>query len=64
MLYEILKDFQGSQDGTHSEWFYAGTRRELSGYLVSCVDPSWIKRVVEIDNKAIETDGKRRVKAK
>lgn len=64
MKYEILKDFPGSQDGTKSEWFYAGTVVDLSDYLVSCVDPAWIKPSLEVDNKAIITDGRRRVKAK
>lgn len=62
MKYKILKDFPGSQDGTKSEWFMAGTEAELSDYLVSCVDPAWIKPV-EIENKAIITDGRRRKNA-
>jgi hypothetical protein len=61
MKYKILKDFPGSQDGTKSEWFHAGTVVDLSDYLVSCVDKSWIK-AVEVDNKAVITDGRRRNK--
>jgi hypothetical protein len=63
MLYEILQDFPGSQDGTKSEWFYAGTKVELTPYLAGIVVPEgWAKPVVEIENKAIVTDGKRRTK--
>lgn len=60
MLYEILKDFPGSQDGRFTEQFTAGTKADLSDYLVACVDPSWIKlpgKPVEIENKAIVSDG-------
>lgn len=63
MLYEILKDFPGSQDGRHTEQFVAGTQRELSDYLVSCIDPAWVREVkpkVEIENKAVVSDGSSR----
>lgn len=62
MLHDILKDFKGSQDGRHTEQFTAGTQRELSDYLASCIDRSWArpaKPVVEVDNKAVATDGGR-----
>lgn len=56
MLYEILKDFPGSQDGRFTEYFQAGTRRELSDHLASAVVPcGWARPVVE--NKAIMSDG-------
>ncbi len=56
--YRILKSFRGSQDGTRTESFEAGEDRELSDYLVSCVDPSWIsRRGPEIENKAVTSDG-------
>jgi len=69
MKYEILKDFAGSQDGTVTEQFAAGTTRDLSDYLARCINPDWAKpagRVVEIENKAVITDGvpAKRIKAK
>jgi hypothetical protein len=46
MLHEILVDFPGSQDGTATENFVAGTRRELSAYLAALVVPcGWAKPV-------------------
>lgn len=36
-LYDILKDFPGSQDGSTTEHFKAGTRAELSDYLAEIV---------------------------
>jgi hypothetical protein len=45
MRYAILKDFKGSQTGSTAEDFIAGTEAELSDYLVSCVDPAWIRRL-------------------
>lgn len=61
MKYEILKDFKGSQDGRFTETFEAGTVAELSDYLAGCAPTGSIRPVksVEIDNKAIITDGKR-----
>lgn len=66
MKYRILKDFKGSQDGTITEAFEAGTVAELSDYLAAAVDPAWIAPVktVEIDNKAIITDTPKRGRAK
>jgi len=58
MLHEILRDFPGSQDGTKTEQFKAGTRVDLSDYLAGIVVPEgWAKPVVsvEIQNKAIFT---------
>lgn len=64
MLYHIITDFKGSQDGRFSEDFKAGTQAELSDYLAGIVVPEgWAEPVeeaaapVEIDNKAIATDG-------
>ena len=67
MKYKILKEFKGSQDGTTSELFEAGTTRELSDWLVASVDPSCIElapddeaaaaEAAAVDNKAITTDG-------
>lgn len=60
MLYDILKDFPGSQDGRTTEQFTAGTQRELSDYLAAIVVPAgWARPVktVEIENKAIVSDG-------
>jgi hypothetical protein len=60
MLYDILKDFKGSQDGRSTEQFSAGTQRELSDYLVSCI-PSALAHpagsTVKIENKAIIEEG-------
>ena len=60
MLYDIIKDFKGSQDGRITEQFKAGTQAELSDYLVACVNPEWVRPVgkpTEIENKAIVSDG-------
>jgi hypothetical protein len=62
MMYEILKDFPGSQDGRFTEQFKAGTVRELSAYLAGHVVPcGWarphIEKQVAIENKAVVTDG-------
>jgi hypothetical protein len=64
MLYDILKDFKGSQDGRFAEQFTAGTQDELSDYLAEIVvREGWATPVsVEVENKAIVTDGKRRRK--
>lgn len=43
MRYDILKDFKGSQTGSTAEDFKAGTQADLSDYLVSCVNPAWIR---------------------
>lgn len=72
MKCRILKTFKGSQDGSRTEEFLAGTERELSAYLVAAVDPAWIEPVEAVaaraspapaavtpDNKAIATDGGR-----
>jgi len=62
-LYEILVDFPGSQDGTHTEQFKAGTQRELSDWLAAAVVPQgWARPVAEkpttVENKAVVTDGR------
>jgi len=62
---EILKDFPGSQDGVTTTQFYAGQIVELSDYLMSCIDKSWVRvtsdkpKQKEISNKAIITDGEK-----
>ena len=58
-MYKILKTFLGSQDGVTNTRFEAGSTVELSDYLVSCADPSFIQEVTqhEIQNKAISTSG-------
>ncbi len=68
MKYEILKDFPGSQDGRTTEQFSAGTEVELSDYLANIVvREGWARPVsvdedgaVDVENKAIVTDGRRR----
>lgn len=70
MKYDILKDFPGSQDGRFTEHFMAGTQAELSDYLAEIVvREGWARPAgvggasvppIEIDNKAIVTDGMRR----
>ena len=62
-LYEILVDFPGSQDGTHTEQFKAGTQRELSDWLAAAVVPQgWARPVAEkpqtVENKAVVTEGR------
>ena len=60
MKYDILKSFPGSQDGRFTEQFEAGTQAELSDYLAACAPTGSIRPVsVEIENKAIITDGNR-----
>ncbi len=46
-LYDIVKDFKGSQDGRFAEDFKAGTRRDLSAYLAAAIDPAWARAVIE-----------------
>ncbi len=62
MMYEILKDFKGSQDGRFTEEFTAGTQVDLSDYLASCI-PKGLARPLEINNKAIVTDGSKKRKS-
>lgn len=60
MLYDILKDFAGSQDGRITEQFKAGTRCELSVWLADAVVPQgWARPVgAAIENKAVVTSGR------
>jgi len=67
MIHEILKDFLGSQDGSRTEKFTAGTHVEVSDYLVSCIPADWVRqtreeKTVEIENKAVVSDGMKRKK--
>lgn len=61
MLHDILQDFKGSQDGTRTEQFKAGTTVDLSDALAAAVVPAgWARPVgakVEIENKAVVSDG-------
>jgi len=58
MLYDILRDFPGSQDGRFTEQFKAGTQRDLSDYLAAAVVPAgWARPVGQIENKAVVSDG-------
>jgi len=61
MLYDIVKDFKGSQDGRFTQDFKAGTQAELSDYLAAIVvREGWARlsgKPVEIENKAIVSDG-------
>lgn len=46
MLHEILHDFPGSQDGSVTEQFSAGTVRDLSAYLAPiAVAAGWARPV-------------------
>ncbi len=56
MRYQILKDFKGSQDGRFAEDFKAGTEADLSDWLASAA-PAGAIRPVQIENKAVITDG-------
>lgn len=48
MIYDILKDFPGSQDGRFSEQFTAGTQRDLSDYLAAIAVPNgWARLPVD-----------------
>lgn len=49
MLYEILQDFPGSQDGRITEQFSAGTQAELSDYLAAIVVPAGWARAVQVE---------------
>ncbi len=61
MIYDILQDFKGSQDGRITEQFTAGEQKEISDYLAAIVVPAGYARpvgqAVEIENKAIVSDG-------
>jgi len=60
MIYDILKDFKGSQDGRTTEQFIAGTQADLSAYLAAAIPPDWARpagQPVAIHNKAIIADG-------
>lgn len=59
MRYDIIKTFKGSQDGRFTETFESGTQADLSDWLAAAVDPSCIRpaKTVEIDNKAIISEG-------
>jgi len=58
MKYDILEDFPGSQDGTVTEQFKAGTQRELSAWLAPlAVSAGWARPVSQVENKAVVTDG-------
>jgi len=63
MLYDILHDFKGSQDGRFVEQFVAGTQRELTLWLAAAAPPGSIHAAGTIasgaiENKAIVTDGR------
>ena len=61
MLHDILEDFPGSQDGSHTETFLAGTQRELSAWLAPlAVSAGWARPAgaPAIENKAIVEDGR------
>lgn len=62
MKHKILKTFRGSQDGRYTETFTKGEERYLTDYLAGIVVPEgWAKPVrVDVDNKAIVTDGRRK----
>jgi len=54
MLYDILIDFPGSQDGSVTEQFVAGTQRELSDYLAPLAVSAGWARLVEPTPQATE----------
>ena len=46
MLHDILKDFPGSQDGRHTEYFTAGAQADLSAELAAvAVAQGWARPV-------------------
>lgn len=69
MLYEILKDFPGSQDGRITEQFTAGTQAELSDYLAAIVvREGWARLAqdpapdVEGESKVMPTERPKRIR--
>lgn len=62
MKHEILKDFDGSQDGRFTERFISGAVVDLSDYLAAIVVPDGLARPVgqDIENKAIIPEAPRR----
>lgn len=60
MKYKILKTFNGSQDGVHTERFEAGTEVELTDYLAECAPKGSIEPVRDpkIQNNAVTSSGK------
>lgn len=62
VLHNILKTFPGSQDGSTTETFHEGTKRELSDYLAGAIDKSWAEPVIK--NKAVVSDGSQTGKIK
>jgi len=53
MLFDILKDFKGSQDGRLTEQFVKGSERELSESLAAvAVKEGWAKPVKTKKSKA------------
>jgi hypothetical protein len=60
MIYDILRDFSGSQDGRFTERFSKGTQADLSDSLAEvAVRNGWARPVgVEVENKAVVTDGR------
>lgn len=63
MKFNILHDFRGSQDGVTVTDFKAGTEVEISEHLAPHI-AEWARPVVEIENKAVITDGAQKRKAK
>lgn len=50
-MYQIIKDFKGSQDGSTTDAFYAGTLRELSDSLAAVVVAQGWAKLPEPDTK-------------
>lgn len=58
-LCNIFRDFRGSQDGSTTQEFQAGTQADLSEYLLSCIPKEWAAPAqVEISNKAVIVEPK------
>ena len=60
MLHDILKDFKGSQTGSVTDDFHAGTQADLSESLAAiAVRENWARPAKDtvIENKAIVSDG-------
>ena len=57
MKYRILEDFRGSQDGATVTQFVAGTVVDISEHLAPHVTAWAVPAGVEIENKAVITDG-------
>lgn len=61
--YEILKTFNGSQDGLHTEVFTEGTTRHLSDDLAAiAMSEGWVKPASAAEARETKVDAPEEVK--